>query len=322
MTIRGKKHVLGQGLLWWLSGIFFLGYAPQLWAQNFTVAVRAYEGIQKAHRRWQPTLDYLNLSMPEHRFTLLPIVRLDHINQHAEQHTYDFILTNPSSFVELQERFNVRALATLSKQRADTALAEFGSVIFTHARNEDIITLNDLQGKTLMAVSEPSFGGWRVAWLEMLEQGMDPHRDLKSLLFTESSTQYEVVLSVLHEKVDAGVVRTDMLEKMEDEGRIDMRNLRVLNNKNLKRFPYFLSTRLYPEWAFACMDTVPDELAAQVKHLLLTIPASSKAAQRGYYASWVQPADYESIRRLLIKLRIPPFTEALLGGKHKRVLMQ
>jgi len=278
-----------------------------LWATEYTVAVRAHRGIDKAIKRWQPTLDELSSQLKAHRFILKPIVSLDEISKNAGQAKYDFILINPSSYVEIEELFGAKALATLNNKRANTAQSQFGSVVFTHVRNMDLISLNDLKNKTLMVVSEPAFGGWRVAWLEMLEQGFDPHSMLKSLQFTKSRTQAEVVQAVLDGKVDAGVVRTDQLERLEAIDELDMRYLRIINNKNIKDFPFFLSTKLYPEWAFAALKHVSNDDVHKVAEVLLAISKESKAAQSGKYIGWISPRDYSSVKKLMQRLEVGPY---------------
>ena len=158
-----------------------------------------------------------------------------------------------------------------------------------------------------MGVSEPAFGGWRVAWLEMLEQGFDPYKELKSLHFAQNNTQEEVVWAVRDGKVDAGVVRTDLLERLEAQGKIDMRYFRVINNKDLKTFPFFLSTKLYPEWAFVAMKTVPKEVMQQVQQTLQAILSTSVAAQKGKYVGWLTPEDYCPVQVLMQKLKVGPY---------------
>lgn len=296
-SIRSAILIIVLGLL----------FSDGLLAVEYKVAVRATRGIEHAVKQWQPTMDALSKQIPEHTFTLLPIISLDEITQRVGRKAFDFVLTNPSSFVEIEHLYGAVALATLNNKRADTAQSRFGSVIFTHVKNTDILTLKDLKDKTLMAVSEPAFGGWRVSWLEMLEQGFNPHRELKALLFTESRTQPEVAQAVLSGKVDAGVVRTDLLERMEAAGKIDMRFLRILNNKDVRDFPFFLSTKLYSEWAFSALNQVPDEQMQQVASVLLAIDKDSQAAQAGKYVGWVPPQDYRPVQELMKRLEVGPY---------------
>ena len=224
--------------------LFVLLFSQSLFAADYTVAVRAHRGIDAAVKNWTATVDVLNKQLSPHTFTLKPTLNLNELSDAAGRGEYDFVLTNPSSFVEIEQLHGAKALATLNNKRANTAQDGFGSVIFTHARHTDILNIKDLKGKTLMAVSKPAFGGWRVAWLEMLEQGFDPDKDLKALIFAKNRTQAEVVRAVRDGKADAGVVRTDLLERLEAKGKIDMRYFRIINNKDLKSFPFFRSHKL------------------------------------------------------------------------------
>lgn len=289
--------------------LFALLFSQTLYSADYTVAVRALRGIDAAVQHWTATMDVLNKQLSPHTFTLKPILSLNEISNAAGRDEYDFVLTNPSSYVELEQLHGAKALATLNNKRANTAQDKFGSVIFTHANHTDIIKLKDLKGKILMAVSKPAFGGWRVAWLEMLEQGFDPDKDLKALLFTKNRTQAEVVWAVRDGKADAGVVRTDLLERMGAKGKIDMRYFRILNNKDIKDFPFFLSTKLYPEWAFAALKSVPEKLAQRVQQTLHAISSDSLAAKKGSYVGWVPAQDYTSVKKLMKKLKVGPYAK-------------
>lgn len=292
--------------------IFFISMilVPNLlFAADYKVAVRAHKGINYAVKQWQPTIDALSKNIPQHTFSLLPVISLKKLTQLAGKNEFHFILTNPSSYVELNELYHAEVLATLNNKRANTAQSRFGSVIFTHVRNENILSINDLEDKKLMVVSESAFGGWRVAWLEMLEQGFNPKSKLKKLMFTKSKTQPNVVKAVRDGIADAGVVRTDLLERMEAEGEIDMRYFRILNNKDIKTFPFFLSSKLYPEWAFAVMKHVPYKIAQQVQQILYSISPTSVAAQAGNYVSWLSPEDYGEVKALMKKLKVGPYVK-------------
>jgi len=278
-------------------------------SSDYKVAVRAHKGIENAIERWRATVEYLNQKLPSHSFTLVPIVSLKEISLGAENGKFDFILTNPSSFVEISQLYGATALATLNNKRANKAQNRFGSVIFTHARHDKILSISDLKDKTLMAVSERAFGGWQVPWLEMLDQGFNPHTELKSLIFASSKTQPEVVQAVLDGKVHAGVVRTDLLERLESAGKIDMRYLRILNNKDINTFPFFLSTELYPEWAFASVKHVPSDLAQQVAKHLQSIKPESDAAKKGKYIGWLPPEDYTQVMKLMKRLEVGPYAQ-------------
>lgn len=278
-----------------------------VFAAQYKVAVRAHSGVEAAQKKWQATIELLNQKIPEHHFELVPMVHLDEIIEKVANREFDFLLTNPSSYVEANKFYSVQAIATLNNKRSNTAQDHFGSVIFTHVRNTNIKNIADLEGKTLMIVAEQAFGGWRVAWLEMLQQGFDPYKKLKKIKISEKSTQQDVVFSVLNKEVDAGVVRTDLLERMEMNGDIDMRYLRIINNKDISSFPFFLSSALYPEWAFSVLKHVPEKHALQVEKVLLAIKKTSQAALKGNYIGWVEPLNYQTVSVLMKRLKVGPY---------------
>jgi len=300
--------------------ILSLSFTSNLPADEYTIAIRAHKGIQNAQAQWQATIDVLNKNIPEHTFRIAPVLSLKEISKRAKDGGFDFLLTNPSSFVEVNKLYGAQALVTLNNKRENTTQSQFGSVIFTHVKNRNIRSIKDLKNRTLMVVSEPAFGGWRVAWLEMLEQDFNPYDELKELLFTESKTQPDVVYAVRDRKADAGVVRTDLLERMEKAGKIDMRYFRIINNKDIKGFPFFLSTKLYPEWSFSALKHVPSKRAAQVKKTLLSISESSGAAKSGKYVGWIEPEDYSSVDELMRRLKVGPYDVKQNRASNKKKL--
>ena len=210
--------------------------------------------------------------------------------------------------MEISHFVGARALVTLVNKRQNTAQSRFGSVIFTRADRDDILSLKDLKGKHLKAASPFGFGGWRVAWREMLHNDFDPHTDLGQLSFA-GGHQPTVVKTIQEGKADAGVVRTDMLERLANKGVISLTEFRILHNVETEDFPFFHSTPLYPEWPFAVMPGTNDELATQVKQALLKLKAPHPAAQIGKYMGWTKALDYQPVDELLKELSIGPYKE-------------
>lgn len=293
-------HRLAVFIIIWMA----VCYSSHVLSVEYKVAVRAHRGIDIAISQWKLTTDWLTANISEHTFVLNPVISLDDISRGVLLGEFDFVLTNPSSYVEIAELYGAKSLVTLNNKRANSAQVRFGSVIFTHVKNTGLIDIQSLKNKSLMVVSKPAFGGWRVAWLEMLEQNFNPIKGLGRLVYANSKTQQQVVFAVLNGEVDAGVVRTDLLERMESDGDIDLRYLRVINNKNEKDFPFFLSTKLYPEWSFSVMKNVPVDVAKEVKKILLNIPANSNAARQGNYMGWVPSLDYSRVVSLMKKLKV------------------
>jgi PAS domain S-box-containing protein len=275
-------------------------------AKEIKIGLRAYQGAETALKQWQPTTDYLNEKIPEHHFVLIPYEINSVLNQAVSRAAFDFVLTNPAAYVEQNIRYNVSPIATLINKRNGKGYNRFGSVIFVSADRKDILSLQDLKDKTFMGADEQGFGGWRITWRELLRNDINPYRDFAHLSFG-GGIQQNVVHAIREGKVDAGTVRTDMLERMAEKGEIQLSDFKVLGARQTKGFPFLHSTQLYPEWPFAKLNHTPDELARKVASVLYSIPPDSNAALAGNYVGWTVPLDYSPVDQLLKDLRVGPY---------------
>ncbi|WP_455203515.1 PhnD/SsuA/transferrin family substrate-binding protein [Kaarinaea lacus] len=275
-------------------------------ADEIKIGLRAHRGAEVAMKRWQPTADYLNEKIPDHTFVLVPFEINSLLNQAVSRNEFHFVLTNPASFVEYKIRYGASPVATLINKRNGKGYTRFGSVIFTRADRDDINSFEDLKGKTFLGADELGFGGWRVTWYELLAKGIDPYKDFKQLSFA-GGIQPNVVYAVRDGKFDAGAVRTDMLERMAESGKIQLDTFKVLEPKEIENFGFFHSTTLYPEWPFVKLKHTSDELARRVVAVLYNIPAESQAAIAGKYVGWTVPLDYQPVDDLLKDLRVGPY---------------
>ena len=273
------------------------------------IGIRANRGAAKAIKRWQPTIDYLSKAINGYHFKIIPYELNSALNQAASRNEFQFFLTNPASYIELEHRYAAHHLLTLGNKREGKDYTQFGTVIFTHKNRKNINDIHDLKGKTFMAVDELGFGGWRIAWHEMLEHHFDPYQDLSKLTFS-GGIQQKVVYAVLNMDVDAGSVRTDMLERMAAAGNISLNNIKVIHQKHVEGFPFFLSSKLYPEWPFAALKDTDKILVGKVVQALLTIKSDDIAAMKGKYVKWHMSLNYEPVRTLLKELKTGPYQQA------------
>ncbi|MDH5230900.1 MAG: PAS domain S-box protein [Gammaproteobacteria bacterium] len=288
-----------QKLFILFSAVFFVN---SVFASEFTISVRALNGIEQAKKRWQPTIDYLNRSIKQHQFILKPVISLDLLDQMAANKVTDFIITNPASYVDMEVKYGASAILTLKSSVFGTPLTEFGSVIFVNSDRGDINSFDDFKNKSILAVSPTAFGGWSVALKELKDYGFDVENNLKSIQFA-NGIQQAVVYGVRDGIADIGVVRTDQLERMAVIGEIDLSDYKIINSRMSLGFPFLLSSRLYPEWAFVKLKHVPDEIVREVSLALISLRQDSAAAQQGSYAGWVLGMNYQPVHRLMKSLR-------------------
>jgi PAS domain S-box-containing protein len=267
------------------------------------IGVLAKRGDELTIQRWQPTADYLTQQIPQHRFVIVPLNFVE-IDQVVKKGGVDFVLANSAIYVGLEKRFGVGRIATMRNRNGHRGYTVFGGVIFTRADRKDINELSDISGKKFAAVKENSFGGYHMAWREMAQNGITPSEDT---VLQFSGTHDAVVEDVLNGQVDAGTVRSDTLERMSDEGRINLQDIKIINQQSHADFGYIHSTRLYPEWPFARVAHTSEELSHAVATALLRLPPDGKAALAGQTAGWTVPGNYKPVHDLLRELRIDPY---------------
>jgi len=270
------------------------------------IGVLAKRGYHQAMDKWGPTARYLHKKLPEHAFDIHPL-DFDELHPAVEAGSVDFILTNSSLYVELEARYGASRLCTLVNRNGEEGQTSFGGVIFTRADRGDLRTLDDLRGKSFMAVDRKSFGGFQTAWRELLEKGIRIEKDFAR--FETGGTHDAVVLAVAAGEVDAGTVRTDTLERMAAERKIVLEAFKALNPKVVPGFPYLLSTRLYPEWPLARLHHVPNRLARRVAQALLQMEPESPAAVAASITGWTIPLNYQPVHDCLKTLRIGPYRD-------------
>ena len=313
MHLRGNKRGAPCRRTWHVRvpGILLAAFLMTVVADGLADTKSVRIGVQ-AHREeslqlWSPTAEYLSRAVSGHRFTMVPLDNRT-FSPAVERGEVDFVLTNPGLYIELEARYGVTRMLTLRNLRQGKPYTVFGSVIFTRTNRTDIQTLADLKGKSFMAVDKNAFGGFLMAWREFKDRGIDPFRDFSELQFV-GLPQDPIVYAVRDGKTDAGMVRTDTLERMAADGKIRLSEFRVLGSRNEPGFPFALSTRLYPEWPFARARHVSDDLAQKVTIALLSLAPDSPAAKASKSAGWTVPLDYTPVHDLYRELRVGPYAE-------------
>lgn len=270
-------------------------------AGDYKIGVLAKRGFAKATKKWSDTAEYLTQNIKEDNFTIVPL-DFDDVFPAIEKKEVDFFLVNSSMFVTAQVKYGSSAIATMINSRQGKALKSFGGVILTYIDRDDINSVADIKGKIFMAVKESSFGGWQMAYKEILDKGINPMNDFASLQF--GGKHDNVVFAVQNGEVDAGTVRTDTLERMATAGDIDMSEFKIISAKKYSDFPFVVSTALYPEWPFAKIAETSDKVASRVANTLVDMKADSKAAKSAKIVGWTPPLDYSEVEDLQKLLKV------------------
>lgn len=271
------------------------------------IGVLAKRGKERCLEKWSPTAEYLTNQIPECTFIIVPL-DFDEVQPAVKLEKVDFVIVNPYYFVELEVMYGINRIVTLKNLLLDKVCTVYGGVIFCRNDRKDIKELDDLMGKSFMAPYERAFGGWASVLRVFHGYGINPYHDFTEVRF--GGTQDAVVYAVRDGKVDAGSVKTDVLERISMEGKISIEEFKIINEQvGNEEFPFIHSTRLYPEWSFAKLKHTSIEMAEKAGIALLAVAPDSPAARAGRYAGWAFPLNYQSVHECLKELHLGPYND-------------
>ncbi|MDR3371135.1 phosphate/phosphite/phosphonate ABC transporter substrate-binding protein, partial [Rhodoferax sp.] len=267
--------------------------------------ILAFRTKPETLKRWQPIADYLAQQIPTRR-VVLEAFDYPELEQAVLEHRVDLVLTQPAHYVALSVKQNLYSpLATLVESEQGYALTSFGGVIVVKSQNQAIRGISDLKGKQIAASSRESLGGYQAQAFELLNAGIEPN----AFDLVQTVQQDAVIDAVLSGRVDAGFVRSGLIEQMAQEGKISLSDLKVIKPHETPDYPLSLSTALYPQWALAAMPWLTPSISRQIAGAVLAMPQDGEVAKAAKISGFTIPGDYRSVDRLMRALRTPPFDE-------------
>ena len=303
-TAAMKSKIVAVALLFAL----FLIAPPMVFSQDYKIGVLANRGTMQALKEWKATADYLSAKTGK-PFTIVPL-EYDQVPVWTKEGKIDFLLSNSANYVELNKLYGVQAVATQLNQYNKQPLDKFASVILVKA-DSPVSKLADLKGIDFACASRAAFGGWLMTVRLLMESGINPDTDLKSL--RELKTHDNVVYAVQNGAVAAGSVRSGTLESMVRDGKVKASDFKIVRPLT-DDFPLAHSTQAYPEYPFAACQHVPPDLRAQVGKALVAIQSTDSAAVDAKIHGWTEPLDYKSVVECLTVIKYGAFKDARLAA--------
>jgi diguanylate cyclase (GGDEF)-like protein/PAS domain S-box-containing protein len=303
-----SRAFLRRLLLWLCLASLALPLIPAYAAEPVRIGVLAFRPKLQTLAQWQPLASALKAAIPERDF-VVEALTFSELDLAVASRQLDFVLTNPGHYVMSSRRHGLTApLATLAVDESGQRAIVFGGVIFSRATQANINTLTDIKGKTIAATSTESLGGYQLEAYELKHAGLTLPQDGK--LLVTGMPHDNVVDAVLTGRAEVGFVRTGVLEGMVREGKLDIKQLKIINRQNLRDFPVEVSTRLLPEWPLGALPHIDENLARQVTAALFLLKEDSAATRAMGIRGFTVPADYTPVEDLLRELRLPPFEVA------------
>lgn len=270
--------------------------------ENVKIGVLHKESLSGWDYDWPSTISVLNRELPEMHFELVELSWID-LKKAVDERSVDFVISSPIFSVEAGFDGDLTIIATLKRESDKLRGFEelYGSVIFWRADNKSVKTLWDIKNSRVAAGSILSIGGWLAAAREFADRGIDLKKYCASISHYYDNTK--VVEEVISGKADFGICRTSTLEKMVEEGELELSLLEISDEFVSHQLPFICSTRLYPEWSFARVTGTNELLAEKVAVSLIKMTDEVGPMQ----TTWGIPANYSQVHQLMRTLHMEPF---------------
>jgi phosphate/phosphite/phosphonate ABC transporter binding protein len=274
-----------------------LFYAHISQAADLKIAVNAPRGALDT-QKWTPLMEQLVARTGK---TIEVVAYMpSKIDEAIANGEVDFGLLNPVSTVIVTEKFQAKPLATV-KANGTPFLA---GVIFAKKGN-GITKPADLKGKRVASFNIGSAAGAYVfQTYHLMQQGIDPHKDFSE--FKDMKKQDAVVLAVQLGMVDAGFVRSGILESMAKERLINLKDFVIIDKKK-DQLKALHSTSLYPEWFLVAAAETDATLIKKVHDAAMNIKPEHAAAKTAEIDGFVEAQNLDGLRKALKALKLPPY---------------
>ncbi|MGL5948052.1 MAG: sensor histidine kinase [Aeromonas sp.] len=261
--------------------------------------VVSFDDEQESAYRWQPTVDYLNQTLPEFHFVLVA-ADIPGIDELVDQGMLDFVLSNGVHFQRLHQTFGAERMLNLDPRwgRAEQAT---GSALVALASQPNISRLSQLRDLRVVATTPDAFGGFQVVRGDLLKQRLDPLTDFSSLRFVglPQSTLFEYLR---RGEADVAILPTCALEQAVQKQQIQAAHFKLLLPKANVHFPCASSTKLYSSLVLSRQLAVREPLARAVSQQLLALSPQEDAARLGGYSGWTIAVNDRNVARLAERL--------------------
>lgn len=275
--------------------------------ETLTVGIFAYRPADQMASMWEPTARHVE-SVLKNRRVELRILNQQEMAAAIGQGELDVVFTNPTHYIRLRAANRLSgAVATQVTIENGVAVSELGGVVIRRKDRADINTLTDLRGKRVGIPGREYLGGY-VAQAALLKERGIP---LSAIDFVALGNPHDKVIeAVIHGQVDAGFVRTGILEALRSQGSRVTDQLEVVEPQSFAGFPFATTTPLYPEWAVVAMPHLDDNTARRLAAALLTMEHTDPAARAAGIYGFTIPENYRPVEEAMVALRAPPFEMA------------
>ncbi len=253
--------------------------------QPIRIAVTRYLPPSLIKEQYVNLLRYLEtkLSMP---IELKVFEDYLNIANELEMQHFGVVILSPYSYIKAKEQNpHIRLLATPVTRHGGKSYNGF----FLARKNSDIRDIGDLRGRVFCYVSPSSTSGYLFPRAVLYQHGINPDKDFRATRFT--GDHLSNLRALYSGACDAAAVFQNTLATA-DQNNIPSSELRIIG-----------STDKIPNDAYCASSAMPGHLFKKLRHVLLTLPPGSDAANavldaRSPFLGFVKvhDSDYDTVR--------------------------
>jgi len=262
--------------------------------KSLKIGLTPYLGRERMEHEFSPFISYLaaQVGIP---ITLVVGSSYSDILDQMKAGSIQLAILSPLNYVTLkQESPKIHLLA---KQIADGSDSYSGYIITTHKAG--LKTIADLKGKRFAFVDRNSASGYIYPLALLIEGGLNPLSEFKSIRF--SGSHERSIQLLLTGEVDAAAVYSGAMSVVKRMGN-DVSDIRIIAQTD--RIPYD---------AFCAGVNVPADVRDRVRKALLSLDTRTEQGREALPSTiringFIQAndSDYDSIRRIIKTLRSVP----------------
>ena len=295
IIISGAKKCSRNQIIRILTIIVLSLYAVGSQAE-LTMLVNTSRSPVKAQKQWGGVAHYFSQAVGEPiKIVAVPPSKVE---SHARSSKTDIFIVNPVMSSLVAHRYKGKLLATVKRGNG----AKFGGVIFSK-KGSGITRAADLRNKNIMTYKKASAAAYAFQMFHLKSKGIT-ESDFSSMRIARR--QDDIVLAVRAGVVDAGFVRTGILEAMIKEGKISLDEFEIIDQKQ-DGFAQIHSTILYPEWYLIVTGNKGKKHAPKLSRAALALSADNEAAKKAKIKGFVEPLSRKNLDKMLRSMRLPPF---------------
>ncbi|MQY61629.1 phosphate/phosphite/phosphonate ABC transporter substrate-binding protein [bacterium] len=199
----------------------------------------------------QPLVNYLSKKL-DMNVVLVLFPDYASIVEYLKTNQIDIVALGPIEYIKAQQEAEVVPIVAPTIQ----GQAVQKSVIITR-RDSGIEALSDLKGKTFAFVDKNSALGYLIPRILLMQNGINPVRDLKGIFFTGSDDK--VFHSVLDKKVNAGAMARHLYQYLST------------SNKRRSEITILAESQEIPQGPFVARKGLNEELTKRLRDLLINL---------------------------------------------------